>query len=243
VFPETVYIGGRTLLCENMAPPPSRLRYAALLPLWSLVTRAVVKDASLNGWGFSFALLSATFFLFVSRSQLPWLGRSRNYWWVVGIRAEIAAFVSVITPKSWLLPLFVFVAVFRATGVYVKVDGEETLWKCIPLILLLRPSTGYFVDILQVGLLVASRHYVPVGVQDEPAFYKEHERRLLLDLFGVYVLSSAGALYSTRLALLFGSAALTLFVHFKYPRTRGVGFWDAINSEKRHTTVPFREMS
>lgn len=223
--------------------PPDRLRYSALLPLWCLFTRSVVKDASLSGWGFSFALMSACFFMFVAKSQRPWLGKPKDFWWKVGVRAENAAFFAAVMPKSYFLPFLGFLLVFKATAIQEQYTVENTLWKCAPLVLLLHPRTGYFLDIVQTGLLVAARHYEPPQVHDENQFYAEHERRLFLDIFGVFTLSTAGSLYKTRLFLALGTTALAALLHAKYPRKRGVGFWDAINSEVRYTTVPFRQMN
>lgn len=222
---------------------PDRLRYTALLPLWCVFTRSVVKDASLSGWGISIALMSACFFMFVSKSQRSWLGKSKDFWWKVGIRAENAAFFAAVMPKSYFLPFFGFLLVFKAMAAREEYATENTLWKCAPLVLLLHPRTGYFVDIVQTGLLVAARHYEPPQVHDENEFYREHERRLLLDVFGMFTLSTAGSLYKTRLFIAAGTLALGLLLHAKYPRKRGVGFWDAINSEVRYTTVPFRKMN
>ena len=96
--------------------PPDRLRYSALLPLWCLFTRSVVKDASLSGWGFSFALMAACFFMFVAKSQIAWLGKSKDFWWKVGVRAENAAFFAAVMPKSYLLPFLGFLLVVVSFG-------------------------------------------------------------------------------------------------------------------------------
>lgn len=233
----------RHLPNEWLMAAPKRLRYTALLPLWCLFTRAVVKDASLSGWGFSAAMMSACFFMFVSKSQWPWLGKSKDFWWKVGVRAENAAFFAAAMPKSYLLPFLGFLLVFKGMSAHQQYATENTLWKCAPLVLLLHPRTGYFLDIVQVGLLVAARHYQPPHVHNEVEFYREHERRLCLDIFGIFTLSTAGSLYVTRAAVAAGTILLGLLLHITYPRKRSVGFWDAINSEVRYTTVPFRQIN
>lgn len=224
---------------------PSRLRVAAAIPVWCLVTRALLRDGSRSTWGLTLALLSAAFFFYVARSQIRWLNRTEEEWWNVGCRADIAAFASMVAPQRWCLPLFVFVGVFkaaRATARIEEIAHGGSLWKTFPLVLLLYPRWSYALDILGVVALLAARHYQPSAqVADQRQFHAEHEKRLGVDALGALVLSSAGAPLATRIALATGTVALFGCVHAKYPR-RDVGYFDAVNHQPSHMPVPFRKV-
>lgn len=224
---------------------PQRLRTAAAIPLWCLVTRALLRDGSRSTWGLTLALMSAAFFFYVARSQIRWLDRAEEEWWNVGCRADIAAFAAMAAPQRWFLPLIVFVGVFkavRATKRIEEVAHGGSLWKTIPLVLLLCPRWSYALDIVGVVALLAARHYPPSGqVADQHEFHAEHEKRLCVDALGALVLSSAGAPLTTRIALAAGTVALLGCVHAKYPR-KDVGYFDAVNHQPLHMPVPFRKV-
>ena len=224
---------------------PKRLRTAAAIPLWCLVTRALLRDGSRSTWGLTLALLSAAFFFYVARSQIRWLNRSEEEWWNVSCQADIAAFASMVAPQRWFLPLLVFVGVFKAMRVTARIEEIAhggSLWKTIPLVLLLHPRWSYTLDIVGVVALLAARHYPPsASVTDQHEFHAEHEKRLGVDTLGALVISSAGAPLTTRLALLIGTVALFVCVHLKYPR-RDVSYFDAINKQPLHMPVPFRKV-
>lgn len=123
-----------------------------------------------------------------------------------------------------------------------KIANGGSLWKTIPLVLLLCPRWSYTLDIVGVVALLAARHYPPSAqVADQREFHAEHEKRLGVDALGILVISSAGAPLTTRIALLAGTAVLFVSVHFKYPR-RDVGFFDAINQQPSHMPVLFRKV-
>jgi hypothetical protein len=224
---------------------PERLRTTAAIPLWCLVTRALLRDGSRSTWGLTLALLTTAFFFYVARSQIRWLNRSEEEWWNASCRADIAAFVSMVAPQRWFLPLLVFVGVFKATRATARmgeVSHGGSLWKTIPLVLLLHPRWSYTLDIAGVVALLAARHYPPSAqISDQREFHKEHEKRLGVDALGALVISSAGAPLTTRVALLAGTAVLFACAHLKYPR-RDVSYFDAINQQPSHMPVPFRKV-
>lgn len=231
-----------------MSDPTRRLRLAAALPLWPLVTRAVVKDGAQHTWGVTLALLFAAFFFYVARSQVKWLGRGEKEWWHVNCRAEIAAYAAMVSPQVWLLPAFVFAGVFKmlffTEALTYSAEGGP-LWKCAPLVLLLRPRWGYGFDVLGVACVLALRHYKPRGhVCNQKEFHEEHERRAAMDLLGVLVLCGAGAPTTTRLVLAAGTLSLAVLVHIKYPR-EDVSYFDAVNDTNvpSYMNVPFRKVN
>lgn len=231
-----------------MSESTRRLRLAAALPLWPVLTRAVIKDASQSTWGFTLAMLSAAFFFYVARSQIQWLGRPEKEWWDANCKAEIAAYAAVIAPQSYCIPVVVFVAVFKllyAVEPLSKSSDGGPLWKCAPLILLLRPRWGYAFDVVSIACLLAARHYTRNhDVCDVPQFHAEHERRALVDVLGTLVLSSAGAPSPTRLCLAFHTAVLGCLIHVKYPRKQ-INYFDAVNDSNfpSYMNIPFRKVN
>lgn len=223
---------------------PKRLRISAAVPLWCLLTRAVIRDGSQSTWGVTCALLVVSFFFYVGRSQIKWLNREEEEWWNVSCRADIAGFVAMVAPQSWFFPLLVFVIVFKAQHLLglQKLAHGGALWKSVPLILLLYPRWSYSLDIAGVVALLAARHFPPSeNVTDQHEFHREHEKRLAVDVLGCLVLSCAGAPFSTRLALICGTVFLLVCVHFKFPR-RDVGYFDAVNHQPKHMLIPFRKV-
>ena len=233
-----------------MVDPVRRLRLAAALPLWPLLTRAVLRDSAQVTWGVTLSYLTAAFFFYVARAQLSWLGVSEKEWWHVNCKAEIAAYASMIAPQSWFFPLVVFVVVFKCMFLYdpvARVSEGGALWKCAPLALLLHPRWGYGADVIGVTLLLALRHYKSSGsehVCDQVDFHREHERRVGVDLLGSCVLSCAGAPMATRMWLLGGTALLAGLIHVKYPR-ENVSYFDAVNDVNvpSYMNVPFRKVN
>lgn len=225
-----------------MAKDPQRQRLMSVLGLWAVLTRAVLSDEAKTGWGVTLALLCASFFFYVGRSQCQWLGQSRASWWVVACRADVAAFVAMSAPTTWLLPLFVFVAVFKATAKREDLVDGGALWRGAPLMLLLHPRRLYLVDVVGVAALVAARHREPGDMHSITDYHAEHERFVLVDCLSCLVLSSAGAPMWTRTALLAGTLVLGFMLHAKYPRQKKIGYWDLANGEQRraHTPVLFR---
>ena len=231
-----------------MSNPTRRLRLAAALPFWPLVTRAVLKDGAQHTWGVTVALLCTTFFFYVARSQIKWLGRHEKEWWHVNCKAEIAAYAAMISPQAWFIPVFVFAGVFKmlflAESLSFSAEGGP-LWKCAPLVLLLRPRWGYGFDVLGVACVLALRHYTPRGhVCNQKEFHQEHERRVAVDVLGVFVLSGAGAPTTTRLVLAAGTLSLAALMHIKYPR-KDVSYFDAVNdfSVPSYMNIPFRKVN
>jgi hypothetical protein len=225
-----------------MAKDPQRQRLTSVLGLWAVLTRAVLSDEAKTGWGVSLALLCALFFFFVGRSQRRWLGQPRKSWWTVACRADVAAFAAMTAPASWLLPLVVFLGVFKATANREDLVSGGALWKGAPLLLLLHPRRWYAVDVAGVAALVAARHREPGDMHTITDYHAEHERFVLVDSLSCLVLSSAGAPVWTRLALLAGTLLLGSALHLKYPRQKKIGYWDLANAEQRgaHAPVLFR---
>lgn len=231
-----------------MADSTRRLRLLAALPLWPVVTRAVIKDGAQTTWGVTAAMLFASFFFYVARSQMTWLGRSEREWWHANCKAEIAAYVALVAPQSYFLPVFAFVAAFKvlylSESLACSSEGGP-LWKCVPVLLLLCPRWGYAFDVLGVACLLAARHYKTSGVVcDQVQFHREHERRAAIDLLGVLVLSCAGAPALTRLFLIGNTIVLAFLVHTKYPR-RNVTYFDAVNNVEvlEYMNIPFRKVN
>lgn len=223
-----------------MAKDPPRLRTLALMSLWAPWTRSVLSDASRSTWGVTLALWSACFFMYVGRSQVRWLGRSHAEWWSVACRADVAAFLAMTSPQSFLLPLCVFVLAFRALRRFSQLVDGGALWRGAPLLLLLHPRRWYALDVVGVAILVGARHREPGDILELKDYHREHEYFVARDVLGCCVLASAGAPLSTRIALAAGAAALCLAAHVKFPRTT-IGYWDAANKrEKNHMPVPFR---
>ena len=228
-----------------MPEPPRRLRLIAALPLWSVLTRAIIRDNAQTASGVIAALLCASFFFYVARAQIPWLGIPIQNWWHVGCRAEIAAFCAMTSPQSLLFPVLVFVFVFRLLrqneDLLSSAHGGP-LWRCIPIILLLHPRWGYAIDVIGVTVLMVARHFESAGsVCDQTQFHREHERRAAVDVLGALVLSGAGAPLTTRAALALGTIALAALIHLKYPR-KNVEYFDAVNQVDMppYMNVPWR---
>lgn len=222
-----------------MARDPERLRISSVLGLWALATRAALTDETKTGWGATLTLLCAVFFLFVGRSQMLWLGRSHAEWWAVACRAEVAAFVALSGPQRWCVPVFVFVAVFKASRHTEMCDGGA-LWRAAPLALLLHPRRWYSLDVVGVALLLSARHRDHGSMHTEDEYHAHHERFVAADVLACFVLATAGAPLATRAALFVGTAVLAGAVHAKYPRSK-IGFWDLANRRERpHMPVPFR---
>ncbi len=231
-----------------MGDSTQRLRLVAAMPLWPILTRAAIKDGAQTTWGATAALLCASFFFYVARSQVAWLGRPEREWWHTNCKAEIAAYAAMISPQSYFIPVAVFAGVFKllftAEALSASAEGGA-LWKCAPLVLLLYPRWGYALDVLGVACLLAARHYKTEGsVCSQPQFHREHERRAAVDLLGVLVLSSAGAPTPTRLCLLANTTLLCLLVHAKYPR-KDVSYFDAVNNVNTpvYMNIPFRKVN
>lgn len=224
---------------------PKRLRNAAAIPLWCVLTRAIVRDGSQSTWGLTLALLIVAFFFYVARSQWKWLNRSEEEWWNVSCRADIAGFAAMVAPQSFFLPLATFVCVFKTLSLLHMNNYAHggSLWKSVPLLLLLHPRWSYSMDIAGVVGLLAARHYPPSkNVSDQLEFHKEHEKRVCVDTLGCLVLSSAGAPFATRIALLCGTLFLFACLNWKYPR-RDVAYFDAVNEQPQHMPIPFRKVS
>lgn len=220
----------------------------AALPLWPVLTRAAIKDGAQTTWGVSLALLFASFFFYVARSQLPWLGKPEKEWWHANCKAEIAAYAAMVSPQSYFLPILAFVGTFKilyAAEALSASAGGGPLWKCAPLVLLLRPQWGYALDVFGVTCLLAARHYETKGsVCSQLQFHREHERRAAIDLLGVLVLSLAGSPVTTRLCLILNTLLLALLVHVKYPR-KDVAYFDAVNdiNVPVYMNIPFRKVN
>lgn len=228
-----------------MSEPPRRLRLIAALPLWAVLTRAIVRDNAQTAPGVRAVLLCASFFFYVARAQIPWLGIPIKSWWHVGCRAEIAAFCAMTSPQSLFFPVLVFVVVFRLlrqNEALLSSAHGGPLWRCIPIILLLHPRWGYSLDVIGVTALMMTRHFEPAkSVCDQTQFHREHERRAAVDVLGALVLSGAGAPLTTRAALALGTIALAALIHLKYPR-KNVGYFDAVNEANvpRYMNIPWR---
>lgn len=223
-----------------MAKDPPRLRIFALLGLWAPWTRSVLSDGSRTSWGVALALWGTLFFLYVGRSQVKWLGRSHGEWWGVACRADVAAFVAMISPQRWMLPLCAFLLAFRMLGRFPKLVDGGALWRGAPLLLLLHPRQWYALDVIGVAILVGARHREPGDILELKDFHREHEYFVASDVLGCCVLASAGAPLPTRAALAMGAVALCLAAHLKFPRER-IGYWDAANKRaKPHMPIPFR---
>lgn len=231
-----------------MPDPTRRLRLFAALPLWPVITRAVVKDGAQTTWGVTLALVCAAFFFYVARSQIAWLGRPEKEWWHANCKAEVAAYVAMVAPQSYFLPVFAFVAAIKvlySSEALARSSEGGPLWKCTPLLLLLRPQWGYAFDVLGVACVLAARHYKTSGsVCDQVQFHREHERRAAIDLLGVTVLSCAGAPATTRLFLICNTLLLAVLVHTKYER-EDVAYFDAVNNIEvaEYMNVPFRKVN
>ena len=96
-----------------MGDSTQRLRLVAAMPLWPILTRAAIKDGAQTTWGATAALLCASFFFYVARSQVAWLGRPEREWWHTNCKAEIAAYAAMISPQSYFIPVAVFAGVFK----------------------------------------------------------------------------------------------------------------------------------
>ena len=225
-----------------------RLRLLAALPLWPVLTRAVIKDGAQTTWGVTLALLCASFFFYVARSQIKWLGRHEKEWWHANCKAEIAAYAAMVSPQSYFLPVLAFVGTFKilyATEALAASAEGGPLWKCIPLVLLLRPQWGYAFDVLGVACVLAARHYKTEGsVCSQPQFHREHERRAAIDLLGILVVSLAGSPVTTRLCVMLNTLLLAFLVHIKYPR-KDVAYFDAVNdiNVPVYMNIPFRKVN
>lgn len=219
----------------------------AALPLWAILTRAIIRDNAQTAWGVSAALVCAGFFFYVARAQLSWLGISVKDWWHVGCRAEIAAYCAMMAPQSLFFPVCLFITVFRLLRQHetllMSAQGGP-LWRCAPIVVLLHPRWCYAMDVLGVTALMALRHFESSGsVCDQRQFHREHERRAGMDVLGALVLSGAGAPFTTRLALIAGSVFLAGLVHLKYPR-RDVAYFDAVNQNDipKYMNIPWRKV-
>lgn len=213
-----------------------------MVPLWSVLTRAALTDPAHVGWGVSLALCAALFFFFVGRSQKRWLGHPHALWWGVACRAEVAAFAAQAAPAAWWMPLWVFLAVFKATSkTAAQMTDGGALWRAAPLLLLVHPRRAYLLDVAGTALLVAARHREPPPHMTCAAdYHAQHERFVGTDALCCLVLTSAGAPVATRAALWLGTCLLAGAVHLKYPRT-DIGEWDVANRRaKPHMPVPYR---
>jgi hypothetical protein len=152
----------------------------------------------------------------------------------------VAAFVAMISPQRWMLPLCAFLLAFRALGRFPKLVDGGALWRGAPLLLLLHPRQWYALDVIGVAILVGARHREPGDILELKDFHREHEYFVASDVLGCCVLASAGAPLPTRAALAMGAVALCLAAHLKFPRER-IGYWDAATQRaKPHMPIPFR---
>lgn len=227
-----------------MARDPVRGRRFALLGLWSLWTRAWLTDPWQPGWGVCLALCCAVFMFFVGRAQKAWLGIPHAQWWAVACRADIAAFAAMAAPTFWWMPLWVFLAVFRATRGATALSDGGALWRAAPLVLLLHPRHGqaaYVADVAGVAAVVALRHRdPPPNVDSRETYHRQHDLFVCADAFSCWVLSCAGAPVFTRTALLAGTLLVGAVLHAAHPR-EDIGEWELANRrEKPHMPVTFR---
>ena len=117
------------------------------------------------------------------------------------------------------------------------------MWKGAPLALLLCPSNqGYLLDIVGVGLVLASRVRDAGTVHSAQDYVKEAELRLLGDAATCYVLACTGSPLLTRIVVL--AAYLTLLgVAYAQRTNTKLDHWDEqYQNAPAHAPLSFRNV-